>query len=106
MAYLLRNTTGESSRANPVYHPHLPNYLGLDKTYKGINIYADDTCLCVADGSAAAVKSRLEELAHRLADYSLKNFLSLNADKTQIFWIGASSLLSNCVGSTAVPPAE
>ncbi len=84
----------------------LPDYLDLDKSSEGVTVYADDTCLWVSHKSTAVIKSRLEELAKKLSAYSLSNSLCLNADKTQIMWIGASSPPTTTVGAAAVPPAE
>ncbi len=85
----------------------LPTALALDKMSEGVSVYADDCCLWSAHKNPDVVRSRLEELAARLADYSLRNSLSLNAGKTQILWIGGGiSPPSTKVGDSMVPPAE
>ncbi len=85
----------------------LPTALALDKTSEGISMYADDCCLWSAHKNPDKIRSRLQELAARLADYSLSNSLSLNAGKTQVLWIGGgSSPPSITVGDMMVPPAE
>ncbi len=85
----------------------LPASLGLDKTHEGVSVYADDCCLWTAQKNPEVVRIRLEELANRLAKYSLLNSLSLNAGKTQLMWIGGgTSPPSTHVGDELVAPSD
>ena len=85
----------------------LPAALGLNRAYEGVSIYADDCCLWTAHKDPQAARIRLEELANKLAEYSLTNSLSLNAGKTQLMWIGGgTSPPCAKVGDTLVAPTD